>query len=239
MVCQDGFLVSHTLEPVELLPDAEVETFVGRYQAPEPLLDLEHPVTLGALTLPDAYFEHKIRQAAAFTRARTVLEEVGAELSAWTGRPYGAVDRYRMEGAERALLLLGSACGTVKEVVDRLREAGEPVGALGLRCFRPFPARELERALAGVSALGVLDRAMAFGTGAGPVFSEVRAALAGSPNAPGRIQAFVYGLGGRDFGDRHAEEAFAKLRGTPASIEEGGTLYLNATVEHGSRREDA
>jgi pyruvate ferredoxin oxidoreductase alpha subunit len=230
MVCQDGFLVSHTLEPVEVLPEDEVATFVGPYRPPYRLLDIENPLTLGPLALPDAYFEHKIRQAQAFERAQQVLADVAAELSAWTGREYGALESYRMDGAERALVLLGSAAGSAKEMVDILRDEGEAVGLLRLRVFRPFPAKEIAEALAGVRAVGVLDRAMAFGTPGGPVLTEVRAALFGCADAPARMAGFVYGLGGRDFTERHVREAFDQL----ARLEEGQgerqgvQAYLNA-----------
>ena len=230
MVCQDGFLVSHTLEPVEVLPDAAVEAFVGSYRAPRSLLDLEHPVTVGPLDLPDSYFEHKIRQAEAFERARGVMAEVGAELSTWTGSDYAPVEAYRVEGAERVLVLLGSAAGSAKEVVDALRDEGEAVGVLRLRSFRPFPAREIADALAGVRAVGILDRALAFGTGGGPLLAEVRGALFGRPDAPELLTGFVYGLGGRDFVERHVREAFDEL--SAAMRGEGGAdgvrAYLNA-----------
>jgi pyruvate ferredoxin oxidoreductase alpha subunit len=229
MVCQDGFLVSHTLEPVELLPDHLVETYVGSYRAPLPLLDVERPVTAGPLLLPDAYFEHKVRQARAFERARGVLTEVGSELSAWTGRDYAPLEAYCIEGAERALVLIGSSAGSAKEEVDRLRREGEAVGLLRVRTFRPFPAREIAEVLADVPLVGVLDRAMAFGTGGGPLLAEVRAALLGRPDAPSRVEGFIYGLGGRDFAERHVREAFDALgqRGRGRAETEGTCRYLN------------
>jgi pyruvate ferredoxin oxidoreductase alpha subunit len=239
MVCQDGFLVSHTLEPVEVLPDDEVATFVGPYRPPYRLLELENPLTLGPLVLPDAYFEHKIRQAQAFERSHRILAEVGTELSAWTGRGYGAVESYRMEGAERALVVLGSAAGSAKEMVDILRDEGEAVGLLRPRVFRPFPETEIAEALAGVPAVGVLDRAMAFGTRGGPLFAEVRAALFGRADAPAQLAGFVYGLGGRDFTERHVRQAIDRLA-HPAEVEgeSGGTpAYLNAYALKGSPEE--
>jgi pyruvate ferredoxin oxidoreductase alpha subunit len=230
MVCQDGFLVSHTLEPVTVLPDDAVQTFVGSYRPPHALLDVENPVTFGPLALPDSYFEHKIRQAEAFERARQVMVDVAAELVAWTGRDYGPVEAYRMDDAERALVLIGSSAGWAKEVVDDLRDQGQAVGLLRVRTFRPFPSREIAEALAPVPAVGVLDRAMAFGTSAGPLLSEVRASLFGLPDPPSVVAGFIYGLGGRDFTERHVREAFDALQ-RPRDAEQSDVpvwAYLNA-----------
>jgi len=231
MVCYDGFLVSHTLEPVEVFPDEVAAALSGVYRAPRPLLDVEHPVTVGPLALQDAYFEHKIRQHAAFARAAAALAEEGARVAALTGRELGAVEPYRMDGAERALVLLGSSAGTAKDAVDAMRAEGEAVGLVRLRHFRPFPAAELAESLAGVRAVAVLDRALAFGAGTGPLASEVRAALFGAAGAPKAVLGLVYGLGGRDFALRHVREAFARL--AAAEKGEAPAPWINADAGAG------
>lgn len=229
MVCYDGFIVSHTLEPVEVLDDETARAWLGDYRAPRALLDLDHPVTIGPLALQDAYFEHKIRQASAFERARVALAEESAALSKITGRDYAPIEAYRMDDAERAIVILGSSAGTAKEVVDAMRDDGERVGLVRLRHFRPFPADEIAQALGGSSAVAVLDRALSLGSGGGPVATEIRAALFGRDRAPRTLLGLVYGLGGRDLAERHVREAFAKLEQASSKADASGIWpWLNA-----------
>lgn len=193
-VCQDGFTITHSAEPVELLEDDEVRAFVGEYRIPHPLLDLRHVTTQGPFAMPDSYFELKSQEDTAMARVPEVLDQVSAELAALTGRSFGALDPYRLEGADRALVCLGSTAGTVKDVVDELREEGERVGLLRVCAFRPFPRRELRSALSGIEAVVVLDRADSPGA-APPLAAEVASSLYGEPS---QLGSYVYGLGGRD-----------------------------------------
>jgi len=194
LVCQDGFTITHSAEPVALLPDEAVARFVGEYRIPHPLLDLGAPTTQGPFAMPDYYFELRRAQAQALETALDVVAEVAAELEELTGRRYEAVQSYRLDGAERALVALGSSAGTIKDVVDERREAGEAVGLLELGSFRPFPAADVAQALAGCLEVIVLDRADSPG-GAAPLYAEVAAALFG---AGCTLRGHVYGLGGRD-----------------------------------------
>jgi pyruvate ferredoxin oxidoreductase alpha subunit len=194
LVCQDGFTITHSAEPVELLPDEDVARFVGEYRVPHPLLDVARPTTQGPFAMPDYYYELRHQQVAAMAAALPVLDEVAEELEALTGRRFQAVERYRLDGARRAIVALGSTAGTVKDAVDELRDEGEPVGLLRIGAFRPFPAAAVAEALAGVEDAIVLDRADSPG-GAPPLYAEVAAALYGSGI---RLRGHVYGLGGRD-----------------------------------------
>ncbi|MGE5274023.1 MAG: pyruvate ferredoxin oxidoreductase [Verrucomicrobiota bacterium] len=205
IVCVDGFTITHSAEPVELLDDEQVLDFVGEYRIPHPLLDLASPTTQGPFAMPDYYYELRRQQAAAIEDALTVFERLGAELSLLTGRRYGAVDAYRLEGAERALVCLGSTAGTAKDVVDDLRDEGESVGLLRICSYRPFPAADVRAALAEVDEVVVLDRADSPG-GAPPLAVEV--ALAAGP-----VRSHVYGLGGRDL---HPADLRAVFAGTAA-----------------------
>jgi pyruvate ferredoxin oxidoreductase alpha subunit len=119
---------------------------------------------------------------------------VAGEFEAVAGRSYDALEPYRLDGAERAFVALGSSAGTIKDVVDELRDDGEPVGLLKVLSFRPFPASRVAEALAGCEEVIVLDRADSPG-GAAPLHAEIAAALYGA--AP-RLRGHVYGLGGRD-----------------------------------------
>ena len=215
LVCQDGFTVTHTAEPVELLPDEVVRAFPGDYRIPHSVLDPAHPTTQGPFAMPDAYFELRHEQVRAIEAVPDVFAAVAAEFAELSGRVYHAVEPYALDDAERALVLLGSSAGTAGEVVDELRGRGERVGLVSIRSFRPFPALELRAALAGVDRVVVLDRALAPGA-APPLFADVAAALVGSP---AELSGFVYGLGGRDLLPAHVERAFA---GAP----NGQTGYL-------------
>lgn len=197
LVTQDGFIITHGMEIVELLTDPEVRQFVGEYRPPYALLDVERPITIGALALQNSYFEIKRQLAEAMRRASRVIEEVGEAFAALSGRRYGLLEAYRMEDARVAVLALGSTAGTAREAVDAARSRGLRAGLLKLRVFRPFPAAELRAVLAPVQAVAVLDRSDGFAGAGGPVFAEVKAALYGLPEPP-VVAGYVYGLGGRD-----------------------------------------
>jgi pyruvate ferredoxin oxidoreductase alpha subunit len=194
LVCQDGFTITHSAEPVELLPDEEVARFVGEYRVPHPLLDLARPTTQGPFAMPDYYYELRHQQVAALAAALEVIDDLAEELEGLTGRRLRAVERYRLDGARRAIVALGSTAGTVKDAVDELRDEDEAVGLLRISAFRPFPAAAVADALAGLDEVIVLDRADSPG-GAPPLYAEVAAALYGSGV---RLDSHVYGLGGRD-----------------------------------------
>jgi pyruvate ferredoxin oxidoreductase alpha subunit len=205
-VCQDGFTITHSAEPVRLLSDAAVRRFVGGYAIPFPLLDTEHPMTQGPFAMPDYYYELRHQQVDAMAHALDAIDELDAELAELTGRPYGSVEEYRLEDADRAIVCLGSTAGTAKDVVDELRDEDEAVGLLRVRSFRPFPEARLREALAGVEQVIVLDRADAPGA-RGPLATEVAAALYGSD---AEVRGHVYGLGGREL---HPEDIRDLLAG--------------------------
>lgn len=193
MVCLDGFIISHTLESVELLGPEAVRGFVGEYAPAFSLLDTANPITVGPLHLTEHYFESKRQVIEAMDVARRVIVEVGKEYGALSGREYGLFEPYRLDDAEVAIVALGSTCGTAKVAVDQAREKGLRAGLLKLRSFRPFPGEEIAAALAHVGAAAVLDRSVSYGLSGGPLFHEVRSYV-----KSGRLLSYVYGLGGRD-----------------------------------------
>jgi len=193
----DGFILGHGVERLELLPDEAVREFIGTYKPNYPLLDVEHPVTYGPMDLPDYFFEHKRQQAAAMERALEVVPLIGEEYGKLTGRYYGLIDGYRLEDAEFATVVLGSTAGTIRTVVDELRDQGVKAGLLTIRCFRPFPAAAVAQALGDKKAIAVLDRSLSFGAQGNPLFLEVVTALFTHGFSP-KVVNYVYGLGGRD-----------------------------------------
>jgi pyruvate ferredoxin oxidoreductase alpha subunit len=204
LVCQDGFTITHAAEPVTMLSNDEVRAFVGPYAVERPLLDVANPSTLGPFAMPDYYFEFRRAQAAALAAAADVVEEVADEFEQLSGRSNHALEPYRLDGADVALVALGSSAGTVKDVVDDLREEGERVGLLKIRSFRPFPAAALRGLLEGAAEVIVLDRADSPG-GAPPLAAEVAFAL--GPRGP-MLRSHVYGLGGRDLHPEAIRDVF-------------------------------
>jgi len=211
-VCQDGFITSHGMERVEIYDDADVKAFVGQYRPQWPLLDLEHPKTYGPLDFYDYYYEHKRQQVEAMEHAQPVILEVAEEFNEKFNRNYGLFESYRLEDAEVAVIAVNSTAGTIKAVVDQLRDEGLKVGLLKPRLFRPFPAKELAQALSHLKAAAVMDRSISFGAmdNAGPLFLELVAALAfHGVHVP--MADYVYGLGGRDILPREIEQVYHDL----------------------------
>jgi pyruvate ferredoxin oxidoreductase alpha subunit len=205
LVCQDGFTITHSAEPVVLLDDEAVREFVGEYRIPFPLLDLSRTTTQGPFAMPDYYYELRRQQAAAIETALTVFEEIAAEFAELTDRSYGSLEPYRLDDAERALVCLGSTAGTAKDVVDELRAEGERVGLLKITSFRPLPGAEIREELRRLDAVAVLDRADSPG-GEPPLYAEIAVALNGEEP---QLRTYVYGLGGRDLHPADLREVFA------------------------------
>jgi len=197
MVTFDGFIISHAMERVEILEDEEVKSFIGEFRNPHSLLDIDHPVTYGPLDLYDYYFEHKRQQIEAMEKAPSVIKKVGREFGKLSGRPYDLLEKYKTEEAELIIVAAGSTAGTVKVVVDELREENVKAGLLKIRAFRPFPYQEIAQVLKEAKAVAVLDRSASFGAQGGPLFLEVRSSLFEKDRRPPVIN-YIYGLGGRD-----------------------------------------
>ena len=197
MVCMDGFIIIHGMEIIEAEDDETVRKFVGTREPMYSLLDKDNPITMGPLDLQDFYFEHKKQQAEAMKNSAEVILEVAKEWNEITGRQYDMIEEYRMEDAEIAVVVIGSAAGTSKVVVDQLREQGVKAGLVKIRVFRPFPKEEIAKALANTKAVAILDRTESFADFGGPLFRDVRASLYDVDQGPKTI-SYVYGLGGRD-----------------------------------------
>ena len=208
-VCQDGFITSHGMERVEVFDKAEVTKFVGDYKPQWPLLDLENPKTYGPLDFYDYYYEHKRQQVEAMEKSTQVILDVAKEFNKKFNRDYGLFETYRLEDAEVGIVAANSTAGTVKVVVDMLRDEGLKVGLLKPRVFRPFPAKEMVDALRHLKALAVMDRSISFGAmqNAGPLFLEFVAALA-LHGVQMPTTDYVYGLGGRDILPSEIESVF-------------------------------
>ncbi|MFA5858930.1 MAG: pyruvate ferredoxin oxidoreductase [Elusimicrobiota bacterium] len=194
----DGFIISHCMEVVKLLEDAQVQAFVGDYKPERYLLDVDNPFTLGAIDLQDYYFEHRRQLADAMVKSKDIVLNVGKEFGKKFGREYGLWEKVNMDDAELALVVIGSAAGTAKNVISELRKQGKKVGMLKLRVFRPFAADALAEELKNVKSVAVLDRSDSCDGFGGPIFDEVRSALYDLDKRP-LMTNYIYGLGGREF----------------------------------------
>jgi pyruvate ferredoxin oxidoreductase alpha subunit len=206
----DGFIISHSVEVVQVEDDAEVKKFIGEYKPVYSLLDMSRKITVGPLDFTDYYFEHKRGQIEGIENAPAVIEQVGKEFGLTFGRPYGFFEEYRMEDAETAIVVMSSAAGTGKDAVDELRQEGLKIGLLKPRVFRPFPYQKMAEALKKMKAVAVLDRASSPGAFGAPLFTEIRNALYDYAERP-KVINYVYGLGGRDIKVEHFKEVGAKL----------------------------
>ncbi len=211
MICQDGFITSHAVENIELLEDEEVKNFVGEYEPENYLLNPECPMAVGPYSITDYYMEAKRNQAEGMKHVNGVVLDVAKEFAALSGREYGLFEEYCMEDAQRAVVIIGSAAGTTKDAIDKLRAQGEKVGMIKIRLFRPFPASEIAEALKGVKAVAIMDRAESYTNQGGPLGADVMAALFRARSEALAVN-YIYGLGGRDVRVEDMEAVYETLK---------------------------
>ncbi|MBE5933418.1 MAG: pyruvate ferredoxin oxidoreductase, partial [Lachnospiraceae bacterium] len=210
MACQDGFITSHAVENIELIETDKVKAFVGDYNPENYLLNADMPMAVGPYATSPFYMETKMNQRLAMKNAKKVILEVAAEFEKISGRKYGFFEEYKLDDAEVAIVIMGSAAGTTKDAIDALRAKGIKAGLLKIRVFRPFPGEEIAEALKNVKAVAILDRAESFSACGGPVGSEVKAAMF---DAGVNVKAvnYFYGIGGRDYTVESATSVFEDL----------------------------
>ncbi len=210
MICQDGFIISHGVENIELLEDEKVKKFVGDYTPEHFLLKEDEAMAVGPYAVSAYGMEAKRAQAQGMIEAKKVILDVAAEYEKISGRTYGFYEGYRLADADYAIVAIGSVCGTIKDAVDQLRAEGIRVGLLKVRVFRPFPGAEFAEALKHCRAAAVLDRAESFSASGGPLAAELSAALFQAKSRM-ELMKLIYGLNGRDFTVSDAKKLFGEL----------------------------
>ena len=211
MVCQDGFITSHSIENIELLEDDKVKSFVGTYNPEHYLLNHKEPIAVGPLDLQAYLFEHKAAQAEAMRNAKKVVAEVSAEFEKLTGRKYGFFEEYKLDDAEIAVVCMNSTAGTTKAVVDDLRAKGIKAGLLKIRMFRPFPAEEVAEALKHIKAVAVLDKSDSLNAAGGALFEDITSGMfVNNIHVP--TVNYIYGIGGRDTTTKDIEKVYTDLQ---------------------------
>lgn len=211
MVCQDGFITSHSIENIELIEDEKVKEFVGKYKPEHYLLNAKEPMAIGPLDLQAYLFEHKYQQAEAMKKAKDVILKVSKDFEELTGRKYSFFEEYRLDDAEFAIVCMNSTAGTVKAVVDELRAKGIKAGLLKIRVFRPFPADEVANALGHLKAVAILDKADSLNAIGGALFEDVTSSMyVNGKNVP--AINYIYGIGGRDTTTKDIHTVYADLQ---------------------------
>ncbi len=193
-VCFDGFILSHTYEPIEMLTQEDADKYLPKF-APKERLDAKDPISFGMYATPDYYLEFRYENDKVLKDARTAIQNAGKEFGKMFGRDYSAmVEGYQLEDAETVLVAMGSICGTVKDAIDEMRAEGKKVGLLKIRVFRPFPSEDVAKALSKAKRVAVLDKNISLGA-KGAVALEIKDALYGS-SIP--VYDYIIALGGRD-----------------------------------------
>ena len=232
MVCQDGFITSHSIENIELIEDDKVKEFVGKYEPEHYLLNKKEPIAVGPLDLQGYLFEHKFQQAEAMRNAKQVILDVSKDFEKMTGRHYSLFEEYKLDDAEIAIVCMNSTAGTTKYAIDCLREKGIKAGLLKIRVYRPFPSEEITKALSHLKAIAVLDKSDSLNGAGGALFEDVVSSLYVN-NVSIPVVNYVYGIGGRDTKSDDIESVYNDL----LEIKENGKV-TNPYRYLGVRREE-
>lgn len=222
MICQDGFITSHAMMNMELLDDMTVKEFVGEREPVDYLLNPEEKFAVGPYAVSDYYMESRKSQAHAMENAKQVILDVAKDFEKISGRKYGLIEEYKMDDAEYAMVIIGSAAGTAKEAIDQMRENGDKVGLIKIRSFRPFPGEEIAASLKKCKAVAVMDRCESFSTNGGPVGAETMQAMY-TAGCTAKAINIMYGIGGRDVTVDDMKGVYATLMEIAKTGETGPT----------------
>ena len=212
MVCLDGFILTHTVEPVDIPSHEDVDNFLPNYVPEHLYLDPERPMSIGTLADPGYYMEARYEMELAMKRSMKVIKRVNNEFAEIFGREYGSVEEYYCEDAEIILITMGSLCSTIRDVVDDLRSNGEKVGMLKIRTYRPFPTEDIYNAIKNADKVAVLDKNITFGIG-GALYTDIKSKIRDVD-----IYGFIVGLGGRDITPTHLKDIVNKTKNPTQDI---------------------
>jgi len=211
MVCLDGFILTHTVEPVEIPSQEQVDKFLPEYKPKHAFLDPERPMSLGTVADPDYYMEFRYQVEEAMNNSIEVIKEVNKDFKDTFGRSYDLIEEYKCDDAEIILIAMGSICSTIRVKVDQLREAGEKIGLLKISVYRPFPVDDIQKAVSKAKKVAILDKNYLFGIG-GSLYNDFKAKI--------DVEAynFIVGLGGRDITPESIDEILEKTKNPSQDI---------------------
>ena len=233
-VCHDGNYQSYGVEQVELPDQAIVDAYLGEKNTNwHVALDPERPMGVDPLTGgsggigPGLFVRYRKGSCKGMQNALGVITEAHEQWAEKIGRKYAPlVEEYRLENADYAIVTIGGMTGAAKDAVDEARDAGEKVGLIKIKTFRPYPLEAMLKAVSKVKAVGVIDRAVSFGWNAGPVYQEMLSTLY---HMKERIPAvsFIGGLAGADITETHFARVIETVGRTLKGEIPKGTIWIN------------
>lgn len=206
-VNQDGFITSHCVEAVDVFDDNFVKEFIGPYKYPYNLLNFDKPISVGEWAMPSHYFEFRVSVQKAIEGSVPVIEEVFEEFHKKAGVKFDFFEGYMTKDAEIVFVSMNSTSGTVRHVVNKLREKDKKVGAINIRVYRPFVIDKFIKLIPSAKCLAVMDRSLSFGTTGSPLYQDITSGLF-SFKKQLIVNDYVYGLGGRDITDKDIEDIY-------------------------------
>ena len=189
MVCLDGFILTHTVEPVEIPDQESVDKFLPPYVPEHAFLDPNEPMSIGNFADPNYYTEARHDMDVAMTKSMEVIQKTCDEFAEIFGRKYGLVEPYKTEDADIIFVAMGC----------------EKVGLLKIRAYRPFPTEAINEAVKNCEKIAVIDKNFSFGIG-GALYADMKVKI------DKEIYGFIAGLGGRDITPEAILEAYEKTK---------------------------
>ncbi|MBT3037493.1 MAG: transketolase C-terminal domain-containing protein [Candidatus Thiodiazotropha endolucinida] len=234
MVCVDGFILTHAYERMDIPEQEQVDRFLPPFE-PRQVLDPAEPISIGAMVGPEAFTEVRYLAHHKQMQALELIPEIAEEFKTIFGRDSGGlISNYRTEDAETIIVTLGSVIGTIADVIDTMRDAGHKIGAISLRCYRPFPKELLRNALLECQRVVVFEKCLAVGMG-GIVANNVRMSTRGLSTP---VYTVIGGLGGRPITCKSLTDLFE--RAMQDDLEETSFLDIKCDiVERELAREQA
>jgi pyruvate ferredoxin oxidoreductase alpha subunit len=217
MVHFDGFILSHMVEPIELMTRDEVKQYLPDYK-PEMRLDIDNPMSLGPVGVPEVYTEAKMAGEAALRSSYGPIVEAFDDFEKHFGRKYRPVETYRSEDAEVLFISMGAVSETAMSWIDGARDRGEKVGIVRFRLWRPLPADDFLAAVRNAKSLVIVDRHFSPGGPGGPVAQEIKYLLYNQQKRISLVEV-VAGLGGRDVTFADFDEMYARGKKAAAGSE--------------------
>ena len=192
----DGFILSHVIEPITVPDPDEVKRYLPDF-VPSHRLDVENPLLMGPVGVPEVYTEARYATEAALRNSYEVIIEAWDEFEKVFGRKYKPVETYRADDADILFITMGGIGETCMTWIDSAREAGHKVGSARIRLWRPFPEDDVIEAIGNAKVLIVLDRCLSLGSSGNPVAQAIKSVLFNRETRP-KVLEYVVGLGGRD-----------------------------------------
>lgn len=220
MVNIDGFILTHTVEPVVIPDEEKVREYLGVYEPKHAYLDPDKPITQGPVGVPECYMETRKDLNDAIEGSKEVIKRVNEEYYKLFNRKYGngLVEGYNLENADTVLVSMGSVCGTIKYVINKLKEKGKNIGLLRIRTYRPFPKEDVVEMLKDANNVAVLDKNISLGFNMGALGIDVSSVLKNK-----KVCNYIVGLGGRDITPQNIEEIINHVEGA----KDGETKWIN------------